>query len=65
MESDVVKLLNPKLYKRYADDFYSKWIKNQPNKLFEKFNNYHLKTKLIIDINPSKILKVVSLKHLL
>ena len=65
IESGVVKLLKPKLYKRCANDIYSKWIKNQPNKLFEKFNNYHLKTKLTIEVNPSKILKMVSLKHLL
>ena len=65
IESDVVKLLKPKLYKSYADDIYSKRIKNQPNKLFEKFNNYHLKTKLTIEVNLSKILKMVSLKHLL
>ena len=40
MEFDVVKPLKPKLQKRYVDDTYSKWIKNQPDKPFEKLNNY-------------------------
>ena len=41
MEFDVVKPLKPKFYKRYVDDIYSKWIKNQPDKLLKKLNNYH------------------------
>ena len=40
IEFDVVKPLKPKPYKRYVDDIYSKRIKNQPDKLFEKWNNY-------------------------
>ena len=40
MELDVVKPLKPKLCKRYVDDIYSKQIKNQPDKLFGKLNNY-------------------------
>ena len=56
MEFDVVKPLKPKLYKRYVDDIYSKRIKNQPDKLFEKLNNYHPNIKLTIDVNPSKYL---------
>ena len=54
MEFDVVKPLKPKLYKRDVDDIYSKRIKNQPDKLFEKLNNYHPNIKLIIGVNPSK-----------
>ena len=54
MEFDVVKSLKPKLYKRYVDDIYSKRIKNQPDKLFEKLNNYHPNIKLTIEVNPSK-----------
>ena len=46
MEFDVVKQLKPKLYKRYVDDIYSKRIKNQPDKLFEELNHYHLNIKL-------------------
>ena len=67
--SDVVKLLKPKHYEHYVDDIYSKWIKNQPDKLFKKLNNYHLNIKLTIEANPSKfldieiIIKMVSLKH--
>ena len=56
MELDVVKPLKPKLYKRYVNDIYSKRIKNQPDKLFEKLHNYHLNIKLTIEINPSKFL---------
>ena len=48
MEFDVVKLLKPKLYKRHVDDIYSKRIKNQPDKLFEELNHYHLNIKLTI-----------------
>ena len=55
MEFDVVKPLKPKLYKRYGD-IYSKRIKNQPDKLFEKLNNYHPNIKLTIEVNPSKFL---------
>ena len=41
MEFDAVKSLNPKLCKLYVDDIYSTRIKNQPDKLFKKLNNYH------------------------
>ena len=44
MEFDVVKPLKPKFYKRYVDDVYSKWIKNQPDKLLKKLNNYRPNT---------------------
>ena len=56
MESDLVKPLKPKLCTRYVDDIYSKRIKNQPDKLFEKLNNYHPNIKLTIEVNPSKFL---------
>ena len=46
MEFDVAKPLKPKLYKHYVDDIYSKQIKNQPDKFFEKLNNYHPNIKL-------------------
>ena len=55
MEFDVVQPLKPKLYKRYVELF-SKRIKNQPDKLFEKLNNYHPNIKLTIKVNPSKFL---------
>ena len=38
------------------DDIYSKRIKNQPDKLFQKLNNYHPNIKLIIEVNHSKFL---------
>ena len=56
IEFDVAKSLKPKLYKRYVDDIYSKRIKNQPDKLFEKLNNYQLIIKLTVEVNPSKFL---------
>ena len=56
MEFNVVKPLKTKVYKRYVDYIYSKRIKNQPAKLFEKLNNYHLNIKLTIQVNPSKFL---------
>ena len=56
MEFDVVKPSKPKLCKRYVNDIYSKQIKNQPDKLFEKLNNYHPNIKLTIEVNPRKFL---------
>ena len=50
MEFDVVKPLKPKLYKRHVDDIYSKRIKNQPDKLFEKLNNYHPNIKITTEV---------------
>ena len=55
MEFDVVKPSKPKLCKRYVNDIYSKQIKNQPDKLFKKLNNYHPNIKLII-VNLRKFL---------
>ena len=65
IESDVVKPLKPKLYKCHVHDIYSKQINNKPDKLSEKFNNYHQKLKLEVDVSASKLLKMVSLKRLL
>ena len=55
MEFDVVKPSKPKLCKCYVNDIYSKQIKNQPDKLFKKLNNYHPNIKLII-VNLRKFL---------
>ena len=64
MEFDVVKPLKPNLYKRYVNDIYSKRIKNQPDKIFEKLNNYHPNIKLTIEVNPSKFLDTkIMIKH--
>ena len=46
LKFDVVKLLKPKLYKCYVNKIFSKRIKNQPDKLFKKLNNYHLNMKM-------------------
>ena len=56
MELDVVKPLKAKLDKCYVADIYSKWIRNQPCKLFKKLNNSHLNLKLTMQVNPSKFL---------
>ena len=56
MKPDVVKPLKPKRYKRYVDDIYSKRIKHHREKCFKKLNNYHLKIKFTIVVNPSKFL---------
>ena len=56
MEFDVVKPLKPNFSKLYVDDIYSKRIKNQPDKLFEKLNNCHPNTNLTVEVNPSKFL---------
>ena len=56
MEYDVVKPLKPKLSKRYVNNIYSKWIKNQLDKPFQKLNNYHQNIKLTIEVNSSKFL---------
>ena len=46
LKFDVVKPLKPKLYKCYVNKIFSKRIKNQPDKLFKKLNNYHLNMKM-------------------
>ena len=48
MEFDGVK---PLLSKRYVDDISSNQINYQPDKLFEKLNNYHPNIKLTIEVN--------------
>ena len=58
MKFNVVKPLKHKLYKRYVNDIFSKRIKNQPDKLFKKLNNYHPNIKLTTEVNPSKFLDV-------
>ena len=49
MEFGVVKL-----YKVMSNDIYGKRVKNQPDKLFEKLNNYPPNIKLTIEVDPSK-----------
>ena len=56
MKPDVVKPLKPKRNKRYVDDIHSKRIKYHREKSFKKLNNYHLKIKFTIVLNPSKFL---------
>ena len=56
MEFDVVWPLKPKLYEPHVDDIYSTRIRNEPDKLFGKLNNYHPNIKLTIEVNLSKLL---------
>ena len=56
LEFDVVKPLKSKLYKYFVNDIYSKQIKNQPDKVFTKLNNYLSIIKVIIEVNPKKFL---------
>ena len=58
MKPDVVKSLKPKPYERHVGDIYSKWIKYHREKSFKKLNNYHLKIKFKIVVNPSKFLNM-------
>ena len=53
MKFDLVKPLKSKLYKCYVN-IYSKQIKDQADKLFEKLNNYYPNIELTIQVNPSK-----------
>ena len=48
--------MKAKVYKRYVGDIYSKGIKNQPDELFQKLNNYHPNINLTIEVNPCKFL---------
>ena len=61
MKFHVIKPLKWKLYKH--DDIQSKLIKTQPDKLFEKFSNYHPNIKLTVDVNPSKLLDTKNVKN--
>ena len=46
----------PLFYKRFVDDFFTRRMKNTPDKLFQFLNNYHQKIKLICEIIPEKFL---------
>ena len=55
-ENEVVKPMNPRFYKRFVDDIYSKRNKSQQDVLFEALNNFHPNIKLTIEVNPVKFL---------
>ena len=56
MEFDVIKPLKPKVLQTLYWWYFSKRIENQPEKPFEKLNNYHPNIKLTIAVNLSKFL---------
>ena len=52
MEKDFVEPAKPEFYRRFVDDSIDKRKKNEPDELFEKFNNYHKKLRFTIEILP-------------
>ena len=55
-ENEVVKPMKPTLYKRFVDDICSRRNKLQQHALFEVLNNFHLKLKLTVEVNPENVL---------
>ena len=55
-ENEVVKPMNPSLYKRFVHDLYNKRKKSQQDVLLEALNNFHPNIKLTIEVNPLKFL---------
>ena len=47
---------NPKLYKLFVDNIFSKRETNVPDQLLEFLKNYHPNIKLTYEINPEKFL---------
>ena len=67
-EDKVVKLTNPRFYKRFVDDIISKKKKDQPDLLIENLNNQSSDTKYTIGTMPQEFLtlrlltKIIKLK---
>ena len=55
-KNDVLNSTNHLFCKRFLDNIYSKPNISQPDVLFEALNSFHPNIKLIIDINPVKLL---------
>ena len=55
-DKEVVKPLNPRFYKRFADDIISKKRKYQPDLLFQNSNNHNPNIKYTIKKMPQKFL---------
>ena len=55
-DKEVVKPLNPRFYKRFADGIISKKKKDQSNLLFENSNNHNPNIKYTIEKMPQKFL---------
>ena len=56
IELDVVVPAKPIFYKQYIDDTYVQRKKNNVDKLFEKLNSYNENIKLMLEVNPTKVL---------
>ena len=63
LEKDVVLPMNPSFYKRFVDDVITKRIKDQPDHLFKKLNEYHHKIKFTCEVNPHKFLDTVLIRQ--
>ena len=55
MENDIVVPSKPIFYSRFVDSIYSK-RKLGDIVVFDRLNNYHPNIKLLIEVNPSKLL---------
>ena len=53
---DVVRPINPLLYKRFVDDLINRRENNKPEELFNELNSDHPKIKFTIEITPDKFL---------
>ena len=51
-EKEVVKLTNPRFYKRFLDDIISKKKKHQLDLLFENLNKHHPNIKYTTETMP-------------
>ena len=56
LETDQVKPLKPKFYRRFVNDMISRLLKNTHDSLFDNLNIYHEKIKFTIKANPQKFL---------
>ena len=63
MEHEVVKPMNPSLYRRYVDDIFYRRKKNAKDTLFENINNHHQNIKITIETEPSKFLDTSLIKY--
>ena len=56
MENNIVIPHKPIFYKRYVDDIINRRKKHEEDLLLKKLNNFHLKIRLTIEINPPNFL---------
>lgn len=56
LENDVVTQHQPAFYDRYVDDCFSKKVKDQPDELLDKLNNYHPNITFTVEENPDHFL---------